>query len=459
MIGARRQLVLSLIMCIEALASSPKHVMFAFVDHFEPTSPVPDDEVRMWVDDYIAMASRHVDADRRHPIHSYFLISHIQPDRVQAALIKLNQATYAGYGEVEFHCHHGVQDEGKRSEKEATDELLVKILQAKSYFNMQGALVTAEPVPRFTFGFIHGMWALDNSRLEKWPDPSNPHRAWCGVNRELELLGRQGAYADFTFPAWGSMEPHIEDAIFYASDDNMPASYQDRANVRLVEVGQPPRGDLMIVEGPHENTNIGVKPGEYKNWPNMSRMHEWVAHNVHVIGNDDWIFIKVHTHGLAGDVANPLTWECFFGSTMDRFYSEVERYYNDGIDWKLHYVSAREMYNIIKAAEAGRTGDPGAYRDFLIPPYANMVILTANSYRLDTYEAGTVILEMLDTSAPVDVSLKGFSVDAGVVESEDPAGPWQSSDATQEPGQFGELHILDTTPSRYYCIVSPMGQS
>jgi hypothetical protein len=45
----------------------------------------------------------------------------------------------------------------------------------------------------------------------------------------------------------------------------------------------------------------------------------------------------------------------------------MQRRYNDGRDWKLHYVSAREMYNIAKAAEAGLQGDPGQYRDHVVP--------------------------------------------------------------------------------------------
>jgi hypothetical protein len=31
-------------------------------------------------------------------------------------------------------------------------------------------------------------------------------------------------------------------------------------------------------------------------------------------------------------------------------------------------VTARELYNLAKAAEAGATGDPGAWRDFVISP-------------------------------------------------------------------------------------------
>ena len=38
--------------------------------------------------------------------------------------------------------------------------------------------------------------------------------------------------------------------------------------------------------------------------------------------------------------------------------------YNDGDNYLLHYVSAREMYNIVKAAEQGEQGNPNDYRDF-----------------------------------------------------------------------------------------------
>jgi hypothetical protein len=41
--------------------------------------------------------------------------------------------------------------------------------------------------------------------------------------------------------------------------------------------------------------------------------------------------------------------------------------YNDGTNYVLHYVTAREVYNIIKAAEAGMQGDPGQYRDYILP--------------------------------------------------------------------------------------------
>ena len=40
---------------------------------------------------------------------------------------------------------------------------------------------------------------------------------------------------------------------------------------------------------------------------------------------------------------------------------------------KLHYMTAREAFNVVKAAESGKDGDPESYRDFAIAKYRNMV--------------------------------------------------------------------------------------
>ena len=36
--------------------------------------------------------------------------------------------------------------------------------------------------------------------------------------------------------------------------------------------------------------------------------------------------------------------------------------------WALHYVTAREMYNVARAAMDGKSGDPSAYFDDVVPP-------------------------------------------------------------------------------------------
>ena len=47
------------------------------------------------------------------------------------------------------------------------------------------------------------------------------------------------------------------------------------------------------------------------------------------------------------------------GEPMQALHRHLWKRYNDGVRYKLHYVTAREMYNIIKAAERGLPGEPG----------------------------------------------------------------------------------------------------
>ena len=182
-------------------------------------------------------------------------------------------------------------------------------------------------------------------------------------------------------------------------------------------------------------------------------MDEWVSHNVHVEGKDDWVFVKVYTHGITDVLSNPKTWDYFFGPTMDTFYNEIEEKYNDGENWKLHYTSAREMYNIIKAAEAGVNGDPGQYRDFEISPYANTRILTENEYRLLSY-SDSVTFDILDTTAVAEFSLKDFLPTSIVEEYNEVTGQWNVSDSLIDSGEYGELHFIDSTRSSRYRVQS-----
>jgi hypothetical protein len=96
--------------------------------------------------------------------------------------------------------------------------------------------------------------------------------------------------------------------------------------------------------------------------PRPDRTDLWVRTGIHVAGRRDWVFVKVHTHGTQErDIDTVL------GAPTDAMFRDLETRYNDGARYVLHYVTAREMYNIVKAAEAGLTGNPGDYRDFSIP--------------------------------------------------------------------------------------------
>ena len=96
--------------------------------------------------------------------------------------------------------------------------------------------------------------------------------------------------------------------------------------------------------------------------PTPERVDAWVDTGIHVEGCPEWVFVKVHTHGVEERDVDTL-----LGAPMRRAFEYLGERYNDGKDWRLHYVSAREMYNIVKAAEAGHNDDAGKYRDFVIP--------------------------------------------------------------------------------------------
>jgi hypothetical protein len=330
-------------------------LIFIFVDHFEPRSP---EDVARWVKRYPEAMRRYVDSDGRPPRHSWFY------DGEDAAVLDaLGGLCRAGFGEIELHLHHS---------HDTSDGLREKLRARLRRYAEHGALITRGPVPKAAFGFIHGKWSLDNSR----------GAAHCGVNDELIVLRECGCYADFTFPAWGRMQPAMNRCIYYAKDDPMnPKSYDTGVEVK---VGGLPSGDLMIIQGPTGLSGVPRKAARVPGLvgivdrligtcavdghlpPTPRRVDRWVRAHVHVKGRPEWTFVKVHTHG-----ARPENALAYFGEWSAMLHEHLGLRYNDGVQWRLHYATAREAYNIVKAAEAGKEGNPGAYRDFEIAPYRN----------------------------------------------------------------------------------------
>jgi hypothetical protein len=88
-------------------------------------------------------------------------------------------------------------------------------------------------------------------------------------------------------------------------------------------------------------------------------VRSWVRQNISVAGRPEWVFVKVHTHGAPEAQAASLLGEG--GRAMHR---ELTGRYNDGRRFVLHYVTAREMYNLVRASESGWTGSVEAARDY-----------------------------------------------------------------------------------------------
>jgi hypothetical protein len=343
------------------VVAGPIHVMFCFVDHFEPAwgkveLPVQRARVDRWCRDYRALASAHRDADGRPPQHTFF---YPEEEYLEEHLTKLAELCADGFGEIEIHLHH---DNDTPENFRATIDRFNRLLHER-----HGALPRDPQTGQLRFAFIHGNWSLDNSRADG---------RWCGINNELILLRELGCYADFTLPSAPSdTQTRLSNAIYYASDDPLrPKSHNEG---ELVRVGGKPSGDLMIVQGPlglnWRDRRFGIIPRIENSDvrkavpPTPARVDAWVGSGIHVQGRPEWVFIKVHTHGTQERDMDTL-----LGAPAHAMHTHLETAYNDGQRYVLHYVSAREMYNIIKAAEAGKQGNPNTWRDFELPSPAKI---------------------------------------------------------------------------------------
>jgi hypothetical protein len=338
------------------LEKGPVHVMFSFVDHYEPQWGRPSYEVEVsrvaqWRQGYKALAGRHRDADGVHPQHTFFYPE--EEYRVEH-LNEIAALCQEGFGEIEVHLHHDNDTEAGLREKITR---FVKVLHER-----HGALPIDPQTGQPVFAFIHGNWCLDNSRGDG---------RWCGVNNELQVLSQLGCYADFTLPSAPSdTQTQKINSIYYATDDcARPKSHNTGVNA---QVGRVASGDLLIVQGPlalnWKNRRWGLIPrienadvrAAYP--PTADRVDLWVQQHIHVQGRPEWIFIKVHTHGTQDrDIA------ALLGAPVEAMFNHLEQRYNNGSTHVLHYVNSREMFNIIKAAEAGLSGNPNNYRNHVLP--------------------------------------------------------------------------------------------
>jgi hypothetical protein len=93
--------------------------------------------------------------------------------------------------------------------------------------------------------------------------------------------------------------------------------------------------------------------------PDFERLRLWLRARVQVPARPDWFFVKLHTHGATEDNARVL-----LGEPMVRFHVALARLAAEDARFRFHYVTAREMFNLARAAEAGWKGSVAAARDF-----------------------------------------------------------------------------------------------
>jgi hypothetical protein len=329
------------------------HLLFCFCDHYEPewggASPqVAEARVAFWQANYDRVFGGFRDADGKAPQHSFFFPGE---EYRPAYLERLTDLVRAGYGEVELHLHHDADTE-QVLEQKIWDYL--QLLGGRGHFSRDTS-------GRMRYGFIHGNWALANAHGTGRD---------CGVDNELEVLFRTGCYADYTFPsAPHPTQPGIVNQIYWPAGDLTRARSYERGETARVGVRHEDR--LLLIQGP-----LAVALQRGRLLPRIEaaaltavdpatpeRVRTWVRQGICVRGRPEWIFVKVHTHG-----APELQAAALLGPQGQALHRTLTTEYNDGVRWSLHYVTAREMYNIACAAMDGYDGDPAAFRNYLLAP-------------------------------------------------------------------------------------------
>jgi len=329
-------------------------ILIAVCDHFEPFHHADKkkamERLAAWKTRWPKLSGEFADSDGIHPRHSFFYPIEQYDEDVMNEIAEICRLSG---GEVEIHLHH----------KDDTAETLTqKLQQGIEDFRRHGFLST-DGKGAVRYGFIHGNWALDNS---------HPLGRNCGVSNELGVLRATGCYADFTMPS----APHPTqvrtiNSLYYGTCTPEPKSHEYGVAVETGRTsGRRDQTDqLLLVQGPlglnWERRKMGVLPKienadlTGNNPPRPDRMRIWMRSGIRVKNGPDWLFIKLHTHGAISPNSDMI-----LGEPMLRFHQYLMNTFKNG-QFRLHYVSAREMVNILHAAEDGKTGNPGEYRDYL----------------------------------------------------------------------------------------------
>jgi hypothetical protein len=342
------------------LTDRPLHLIFAMADHFEPaidchqprryaSREVQEQRLRRWCEEYPSATASWPDSDGRPFCHTYFYPA----EQYDEGLVSmLAEHCRAGWGEIEIHLHHGLD---RSDTAENTRRLLVEF---RDRLSKHGCLSRGPGSDEVRYAFVHGNFTLANSG-----------DGCCGVDEEMGILAETGCFGDFTLPA-APARPQIA-KINSLYECALPLNRRSpHRRGRDLRSGQPPEIFPLIIQGPLligfsrqngsrllpyiENSAVtGRTPAT------LERLRLWRDAGITVQGRPDWLFIKLHCHGM-----DPYDFDAMLGAKMGQFLRELKENSQNGEAYITHFVTAREMVNIALAACDGREGNPGEYRDY-----------------------------------------------------------------------------------------------
>ena len=143
--------------------------------------------------------------------------------------------------------------------------------------------------------------------------------------------------------------------VFYYAIDNPDKPKSHNSGI-TAKAGLQNDNGLMCIQGP---LTFNLSSRKFAIFPRIengcishdspstnARVKSWINQCVHVDGRSDVAFIKLHTHGTQEN-----NMDFFFNKNgLDILYSQLEEQCNR-LNAKLYYVSARQMYNVVKGLE------------------------------------------------------------------------------------------------------------
>jgi hypothetical protein len=341
--------------------SVPIHLIISLADHFEPAilpgaggeraeRSIQEQRLERWCREYPKAVKDWPDDDGRPFRHTYFYPA----EQYDAALIdRLAEHCRAGWGEVEIHLHHGI--EGPDTPENTRQQLL----DFRDALTAHGCLSRMNGSGNPRYAFVHGNFALANSMRGRY----------CGVDSEIQILAETGCYADLTMPCAPNPCQVRKINAVYECTPPLTRRAAHRWGRDLCS-GRPPLSFPLIIQGPLmldfskrsrrwplpsiENGALTIVTP-----PTMERLRLWKQAAIMVQGRPDWLFVKLHCHGM-----DPRDDEAVRGSLLQAFLRDLNEDSRNRREYQVHFVTAREMTNIILAACEGREDNPGNYRDY-----------------------------------------------------------------------------------------------
>lgn len=351
-------------------SNSKQNLIFTIANHFEPAwrpeggEGYDLDTQRRRLDEWHRRARKTgeavLDSDGTKFRHTNFYPGE-QYDR--EILEQLAAIQSEGLGETEIHLHHGVDA------PDTPENLRKALVDFRDCLAQEHALLSRlDGQGKPMYAFVHGNLALANSF----------HGLYCGVDCEMQILHETGCYADLTLP--NAPNPTQVPVLNKIYECGLPLHERapHRKGKQVRAFGNQPQlpliftGPLILdwkrnhrIKGiPLPRIDDGVLAA---NQPlDLARFNRWRSANITVQGRPEWVFVKLYCHGFF-DQDQPFS----IGDEAQRFFSEVIETGEKNGDYKVHFASAREAFNMVMAAIDGREGAPNDFRNYRLKPIMN----------------------------------------------------------------------------------------